>query len=136
MAFPRLPKRRHLSLTAIIRPVLSRMAIFACNASIVAARTSNPGNPRILLPGSSRGTALRLYHVAANGIAYQFGSRATPQFLHYCSTMCLDGLDADIEQVGNLLVELAFGDQLDDLPLAGGQPMVVGLPVVMRRPMA
>ena len=65
----------------------------------------------------------------ADGVAHQFGGGTQLELLHRRGAVGLDRLDADLEQIRNLLVDLALGDQLDDFALAVRQDVerVVGL---------
>jgi len=47
--------------------------------------------------------------------------------------MSLDRLDADIQRAGNLLVDLALGDQLNDLALAVREQARVDVPVRLQK---
>lgn len=52
---------------------------------------------------------------------HQLGEGADLHLSHDVSAMQFDGHFADLEEVSDLLVELAFGDMLEDLFFARGQ---------------
>lgn len=55
----------------------------------------------------------------ADCVAGELHSVVHVELLEDVRAMALDGLDADHQRVGDLLVAVALGDQLDDLLLAG-----------------
>src|SRR5215217_1544784 len=61
---------------------------------------------------------LWLDEAAADGVARQLDAVAHAELLEDVRAVTLDGLLADEQQVGDLLVGVGLGDQLDDLLLA------------------
>jgi hypothetical protein len=59
-----------------------------------------------------------LHDVIAHGVQHELGSRSQIELVHHRSAVGFYGLDADVEHVGDLLVDLALGDELDDLAFA------------------
>src|ERR1039458_7495406 len=60
----------------------------------------------------------------ADGVENQLGDSAQVQLLHDVGAVGFDGIDAEIEQGGDFLARLALGDELQDLPFAGGEQLV------------
>jgi hypothetical protein len=54
----------------------------------------------------------------ADGVAGGFEAVAEAEFLEQVGAMAFDGLDTDVEEVGDLLGRVAFGDEFEDLLLA------------------
>src|ERR1035437_553513 len=60
----------------------------------------------------------------AYGVQDHFRDAAQAQFLHELSAMRLDRVDAQVEQIGDLLAGFALSHQLQDLALAGRKQFV------------
>src|SRR6185295_8194383 len=54
----------------------------------------------------------------SHGVPHQLAYRMEMEFPHDVSAVRFHGLDTDAEHVGDFLVALAFGEQLDDFPFA------------------
>ena len=59
--------------------------------------------------------------VVANGVAYETNDRRQLQLLHDVMSVGLCRLDADVECGRNVLVTLAFGEELNDFTLTWRQ---------------
>ena len=64
---------------------------------------------------------LGLGEVVADGVADKVRRGTQVELVHRAGTVGFDRLHADVEDVADLLVDLALGDQLDHLPLAVGE---------------
>ena len=62
-----------------------------------------------------------LDEAGADGVAGEGGGVVDVELFHEVLAVFLDGLDADAEVVGGLLVGIALGDELEDFDLALGQ---------------
>ena len=69
----------------------------------------------------SRDRPAGFYDALGDGIAGEPGDVVDAQPVHESLAMPLDSLDAEVQFSGDLLVGFAFGDQLQDFRLAGGQ---------------
>jgi hypothetical protein len=67
------------------------------------------------------------HDIIAHGVEHQLGRRPQLKFAHHRSTVGFDGLYADIENVGDLLVDLSLSDELDDLAFARCEPGTASL---------
>src|SRR4051812_15385822 len=76
------------------------------------ARPGHRGNPP-----TGVSVDLGLNHVVLDGEANQFRRAANACLAHRRGAMALDRLDADPEMARDLLVAVAFGDQLGDFEL-------------------
>src|ERR1035438_697374 len=63
-----------------------------------------------------------LHNIIADRIADQFRYGMKSEFLHDVGPVGFHGFDADLKNVGDLFVGLAFGHQFDDLPLPRTEP--------------
>ena len=63
----------------------------------------------------------------ANGVLGQFCRAVEVKLIHQMGPMRLDRLDADVQHLANFAIGLPLGNQLQHLPLAGGQPVIVVL---------
>ena len=54
----------------------------------------------------------------ADGVHDEVGEGAEVEFEHDVGTMNFGGVDADIEDRGDLLIGFAFGDELEDFAFA------------------
>ena len=68
-------------------------------------------------------TRLRLNDIVANGVADQFADGMAIETAHDVGAMGLSGLDAEVEGDGDFLAALAFGEELNDLALAGSETL-------------
>lgn len=78
-----------------------------------------PGGPG----GDGHGTVegALVDETVAHGEADEFTDGVQIEFLHDATAVGFDGVDAEIEGGGDLLVGFAFGDHLEDFALAGGE---------------
>jgi len=63
---------------------------------------------------------LRLDDFVANGVTHETGGRRQVELAHDRGAMRLHRLETDVEDIGDLLVGVTFGDQLHHTPLAIG----------------
>src|SRR5471030_3322561 len=66
-------------------------------------------------------------NAAPNGISHQPSSFMDVKLVHNIRAMRIGGFGADIEHCSDFLCSLAFGDQLDHLPLSSGERVSRGL---------
>src|SRR5881296_3991013 len=66
-------------------------------------------------PGSGRDQSF------ADGVAHEPGGVVDVELVHHPAAVKLGGLDADVQQVGDLLGRFALGDELYHLPLPRAQ---------------
>src|SRR5207247_2128874 len=87
------------------------------------------GEPGKTLDGAGRTPGSGSDQAFPDGVADQTGDVVDVQLLHDARAVKLGGFGGDREQRGDLLGRLAFGHELRDLALTGGQPA----PVLRRR---
>ena len=56
--------------------------------------------------------------VVADGVHDHLGQRVEVQLKHDVGAVSFGRIDADVEETGDFLVALAFGEELEDLPFA------------------
>src|SRR5688572_29776717 len=78
-------------------------------------RTPSGGNR------SRQRIGLRLDNLVPYRIPHQRGSRGEVELAHGGGAVRLHRLDADVQDIGDLLVAVALGDELDHPALARGQ---------------
>src|SRR2546429_4011894 len=83
------------------------------------------GEPGKTLDGAGRTPGSGSDQAFPDGVADQTGDVVDVQLLHDTCAVKLGGFGGDREQRGDLLGRLAFGHELRDLALAGGQPAPV-----------
>src|SRR5438034_10244049 len=83
------------------------------------------GEPGKTLDGAGRTPGSGSDQPFPDGVANQTGDVVDVQLLHHTRAVKFRGLGGDREQRGNLLGGLAFGYELHDLTLPGGQPAAV-----------
>src|SRR5690606_37611199 len=89
--------------------------IFRC-----PTRVSRRGSP----VGSHRARRSGFDEPRADGVPREFEPVLQAEFLQEIGPVPLHGLRADVEQVGDLLARVAFGDEVEDLLLAVGDRLV------------
>jgi hypothetical protein len=62
----------------------------------------------------------------ADGVEDEFGEGVEIELEHDVGAMGFGGVDADAEEVGDLLVAFAFGEKLEDFAFTGGEAGTVG----------
>src|SRR5215831_11778025 len=67
---------------------------------------------------------LELNQLVANGVSHEIGGGREIQFPQRRCPMAFNGLEADREDIGNLLVSVPFGDELDHGFLARRKSML------------
>ena len=55
---------------------------------------------------------------SADGEENEFGDAAQIEFFHDVGAMSFDGVDAEIQEVGDIFIGFAFGDELEDFAFA------------------
>ena len=60
----------------------------------------------------------------ADGEENEFGNAAQIELFHDVGAMGFDGVDAEIQKVGDVFVGFAFGDELEDFAFARGEQVV------------
>ena len=78
-------------------------------------------------------SGLELHEVVARGVQRQIGGRFRADLAHRRQAMGFDRLDADAEQLGDRVIGIAFGDELDDLPFARREPPFVAIDLRLAR---
>src|SRR3990172_5978372 len=77
-----------------------------------------------LAVASRYGRGVEADEALAQGVADEVGAVLGVELGHDVGAVRLDGLDADVELLGDLLVGGALGDELEHLALAGGEEVV------------
>src|SRR5690349_8072537 len=97
----------------------ARRSRSTCSFSKSRSKTTEFNLAAKARPGCDPRSALD--QAVAHGVAHQVCGRMEPGLAHGRGAMALDGLEADPERRADVLVHVAFRDELDDGSLAGGQ---------------
>jgi len=68
--------------------------------------------------------------VVADGVEDELGEGVEIEFEHDVGAVGFGGVDADVEEIGDFLVGLAFGEELEDFAFARGEARARGFGVV------
>src|SRR5262249_19932056 len=73
---------------------------------------------RAPIPSGDRYRASEFHKLVANGVPHEVGGRRQVQFAKRRCPMTFNGLETDREDIGNFLVSVPFGNELDHRFLA------------------